>query len=167
MQQAERGEECRSEEGPAAPRCPWYSQSGEQPEEGACGGQSTRSLERDALQPPPVQLPPGYLLGGMRTAMQWQAERGGAEPARVPLSAGGRTEAGSRCNWKHLSADERTERGRNEYAGRLAAEARAAKAEGGLRTSSAKVAELRAQLEQLQVGYAGLAGPYLKPKPDP
>ena len=167
VQQAERGEECRSEEGPAAPRRTWYSQSGEQPEEGACGGQSTRSLEPDALQPPPVQPPPGHLLGGMRTAMQWQAERGGAEPARVLLSAAGRTEAGSRCNWKHLSADERTERGRNEYAGRLAAEARAAKAEGGLRTSSAKVAELRAQLEQLQVGYAGLAGPYLKPKPDP
>ena len=82
VQQAERGEECRSEEGPAAPRRTWYSQSGEQPEEGACGGQSTRSLEPDALQPPPVQPPPGHLLDGMRTAMQWQAERGGAEPAR-------------------------------------------------------------------------------------
>lgn len=150
MRPAERGDAGRSEEGPAAPHRPRYSQSGEQPEEGACGGQSTRSLEPDALQPPPVQ--PGHLLGGMRTAVRWQAERGGAEPARVPLSREERTEAGSRCNWKHLSADERTERGRNEHVGRLAAEARAAKAEGGLRTSSAKVAELRAQLEQLQVG---------------
>ena len=148
MQAMERGGEGRSEE--CAERRPRYSLSRERLEDGARGRQSTSSLEPDALQMPLEPLG-GHLLGGMRTSELWREARGGAEPARAPLAAEARTAAGSRCNWKFLSLDQCIDRGKNEYAGRLAAEARAESAEARLRTSTARVSNLEAQIGPLQV----------------
>lgn len=153
MLAVERGDEGRSEE--CAERRPRYSHSRDRPEDGARGRQSTSSLEPDALQMPLEPLG-GHVLGGMRTSELWREERGGAEPTRAPLAAEARTAAGSRCNWRFLSPDERIDRGKNEYAGRLTAEARAETAEARLRASTARVAKLEAQIGPLQVGWVGV-----------
>jgi len=66
------------------------------------------------------------------------------------LAAEARVAAGSHCNWRHLSPDERVLRGKNEYAGRLAAEVRATSAEARVKSLEATASNQRAQLEQLR-----------------